>query len=356
MTYIKIGSKELEIPIIQGGMGVGVSLGNLAGHVAKNGGMGVISTAHPGYRQDNFMKEPTKASIKALDEEIKKAKAISNGKGMVAVNVMVAITDYEEMVTQAVESGVDAIISGAGLPLSLPKHCKGKDIALAPIVSGGRVATLICRTWDKKFGVCPDFIVIEGSLAGGHLGFDKDDLVNGTAQSLEDILKDVIEAIKPYEEKYNKTIPLFVAGGVYDGKDIRHFLDLGAAGVQMATRFITTHECDASDVYKQMFVNCQKEDIVIVKSPVGMPGRAMRTKLIDRLALGERIPITHCFNCLKPCDPKTTPYCISMALINAVKGEVEDGLVFCGSNAYRMNEIVSVTQLINELMKECEEQ
>lgn len=355
MTNIKIGSKELTIPIIQGGMGVGVSLGNLSGHVAKNGGMGVISTAHPGYREENFLKDTTHSNLIALDKEIKKAKAIANGKGMVAVNVMVAITDYDEMVKQSVESGVDAIISGAGLPLTLPKHTKGTDIALAPIVSSGRVATLICRTWDKKFNVIPDFIVIEGSEAGGHLGFDKNDLIEGKTQSLEEILSDVLSAIAPYEEKYNKKIPVFVAGGVYDGKDIRHFLDLKASGVQMATRFIATTECDASDTYKQMFVDCKKKDIVIVKSPVGMPGRAMRTKLIDRLADGETIPLTHCFNCLKPCDPKTTPYCISMALINAVKGDVDQGLVFCGSNAYRIEAIQSVDTLISELLKECEE-
>ena len=352
---ITIRNKLLSIPLIQGGMGIGVSLGNLAGHVAKCGGMGVISTAHPGYHQPNFYKDTLATNLKALDEEIKKAKEISGGKGMVAVNVMVAIVDYEEMVEQSIASGVDAIISGAGLPLTLPKYTKDKDIAIAPIVSSGRVATLICKTWDKKYHVIPDFIVIEGSEAGGHLGFDKDDLMQHKTESLEKILADVLKAIEPYETKYDRKIPIFVAGGIYTGKDIRHFLDLNASGVQMATRFITTHECDASDAYKQAFLDCHKEDIQIVKSPVGMPGRAIKTKLIERLNEGERIPLTHCFNCLKPCDPKTTPYCISMALIKAVEGNIDEGLVFCGSNAYRNNKIVHVEELIDELMKECEE-
>lgn len=352
---ITIKNKGIQIPIIQGGMGVGVSLGNLSGHVAKCGGMGVISTAHPGYREEDFIKNTTEANRRALDKEIRKAKEIANGNGMVAVNVMAAITDYEEMIKQAVESGVDAIISGAGLPLALPKYVVGKDIALAPIVSSGRVATLICRTWDKKFKVAPDFIVIEGSEAGGHLGFDKEELLNHTTIKLEDIVPEVLAAIKPYEEKYNRQIPVFVAGGVFNGHDIRKFLDLGVAGVQMATRFIATHECDASDIYKDMFVNCKQEDIVIVKSPVGMPGRAMRTKLIDKLEDGQTIPIKRCFNCLKPCDPKTTSYCISMALIYAVRGDIDEGLVFCGSSAYRIDKIVHVSELIDELMKECNE-
>lgn len=352
---IKIKDKTLSIPLIQGGMGVGISLGNLAGHVAKCGGMGIISTAHPGYRHPDFYTNTLATNLQELDVEIKKAKDIADGKGLVGVNVMVAINDYEEMVNQAIKSGADVIISGAGLPLTLPKYTKGTDVAIAPIVSSGRVANLICRTWDKKFNVIPDFIVIEGSEAGGHLGFDKDEVIEHKTQSLETILEEVLEAIKPYEDKYHQTIPVFVAGGVYSGKDIRHFLNLKASGVQMATRFIATHECDASDIYKQMFVDCKKEDIVIVKSPVGMPGRAMKTELIEKLANGEKIPLTHCFNCLRPCDPKTTPYCISMALIHAAKGDVDKGLVFCGSNAYRIDKIVHVEELINELMKECEE-
>lgn len=352
---IKIKDKYLDIPIIQGGMGVGVSLGNLAGSVAKEGGMGIISTAHPGYRYPNFYKDTLKTNLKALDDEIQKAKTIANGKGLVGVNIMVAIEDYEPMVEQSVKSNVDVIISGAGLPLALPKYTKGTNVAIAPIVSSGRVASLICRTWDKKYQVIPDFIVIEGSQAGGHLGFKKEEILNDKAQSLEVILKEVLEAVQPYEKKYQRQIPIFVAGGIYTGQDIQHYMNLGASGVQMATRFIATYECDADERYKQMFIDCQKEDIVIVKSPVGMPGRAMKTKLIERLEQGEKIPLTHCFNCLRPCDPKTTPYCISMALIHAVSGNIDEGLVFCGSNAYRIDKMMHVKELIEELMKECEE-
>lgn len=352
---LNIGKKQLEVPIIQGGMGVGVSLSSLAGHMAKAGAMGIISTAHAGYREEDFITNTTNANTRALANEIKKAKEISGGRGLVGVNVMVAIVDYEIMVNTAIEAGVDVIISGAGLPLNLPQYVKGTDVAIAPIVSSGRVANLICKTWDKKYQVIPDFIVIEGSEAGGHLGFDQNEVIAGTTTKLEDILAEVIEAVKPYEAKYNKQIPIIVAGGVYDGKEMRYFLDKGASGVQMATRFIATYECDASEVYKQKFVDSTKDDIVIVKSPVGMPGRAMRTKLVETLANGGRIPLKRCYNCLKPCDPKTTAYCISTALINAVEGNLDEGLVFCGSNAYKINEIVHVKDLIEEIMKECRE-
>lgn len=262
---------------------------------------------------------------------------------------MVALTDYAGMVEVAVKNKIDAIISGAGLPLNLPGLVKDTKIKLAPIVSSGKAAKLICKTWDRKFKVAPDFIVIEGSEAGGHLGFHKEDVLNKTTAKLADIFKEVKETIQPFVEKYQKEIPVFVAGGIYDSKDIQEYLDLGADGVQMATRFICTKECDASDEYKQAFIDAKKEDIEIVKSPVGMPGRAIMTKLTEKLKAGERIPVKRCYNCLVPCDIKTTPYCISDALINAVKGNLDEGLVFSGSNGYRNDKIVSVKELMDEL-------
>lgn len=354
MNKINIGDKVLDIPIIQGGMGVGVSLGNLAGAVAHEGGMGVISTAHPGYRAPDFNSHTLKANLRELTNEIKKAKEIAAGKGMIAVNVMVAITDYAQMVEQAVKSGVDAIISGAGLPMNLPKYVENTKVKIAPIVSSSKAARLILKTWDRKYHKAPDFIVIEGSEAGGHLGFHKEDIINQTTQKLSEILKDVLETVTPYVEKYKQKIPVFVAGGVFDGKDIKKYLDLGASGVQMATRFIATHECDADIKFKEMFVKAKKEDIQLVKSPVGMPGRAIRTPLTERLAKEERIAVKKCFNCLIPCTPQTTPYCISGALIEAAKGNIEEGLVFSGSNGYRIDKIVSVKELIDELMEECQ--
>lgn len=354
MKKINIGDIVLDIPIIQGGMGVGISLGNLAGNVALNGGMGVISTAHPGYRSLDFKKDDLKANLRELGNEIRKAKEIAKGKGAIGVNVMVAINDYAKMVEESIKAGVDAIISGAGLPLNLPKYVENTKVKIAPIVSSSKAAKLICKTWDRKYNKTPDFIVIEGSEAGGHLGFSKEDLLNNATQKLSDILSEVLDVIKPYIEKYKRTIPVFVAGGVFDGKDIKKYLDLGASGVQMATRFIGTHECDADIKYKEMFVKAKKEDIELVKSPVGMPGRAIITPLTKQLTSGKKIPIKQCYNCLIPCDPKTTQYCISSALIEAAKGNIEEGLVFSGSNGYRIDKIVSVKELIEELMRECE--
>ena len=349
MKSVCIGDMKLEVPIIQGGMGVGISLGNLAGHVAKNGGMGVISTAHPGYRAEDFEKNPTEVNKRELAKEIQKAKEIAKGKGMVAINAMVAITDYAQMVEVAIKNKIDAIISGAGLPMNLPGFVKGTKVKIAPIVSSGKAARLICKTWDRRYHVAPDFVVIEGSEAGGHLGFHKEDVLNKTTAKLADIFKEVKETLQPFVEKYQKEIPIFVAGGVYDADDIKQFMDLGAYGVQMATRFICTEECDADIKYKEAFINAKKEDIEIVKSPVGMPGRAIMTKLTERLKNDERIPVKRCYNCLVPCDVKTTPYCISSALINAAKGNLDEGLVFSGSNGYRNDKIVTVKELMDEL-------
>lgn len=349
MKSVCIGDMKLEVPIIQGGMGVGISLGNLAGHVAKNGGMGVISTAHPGYRAEDFEKNPTEVNKRELAKEIQKAKEIAKGKGMVAINAMVAITDYAQMVEVAIKNKIDAIISGAGLPMNLPGFVKGTKVKIAPIVSSGKAARLICKTWDRRYHVAPDFVVIEGSEAGGHLGFHKEDVLNKTTAKLADIFKEVKETLQPFVEKYQKEIPIFVAGGVYNADDIKQFMDLGADGVQMATRFICTEECDADIKYKEAFINAKKEDIEIVKSPVGMPGRAIMTKLTERLKNDERIPVKRCYNCLVPCDVKTTPYCISSALINAAKGNLDEGLVFSGSNGYRNDKIVTVKELMDEL-------
>lgn len=349
MKSVCIGDMKLEVPIIQGGMGVGISLGNLAGHVAKNGGMGVISTAHPGYRAEDFEKNPTEVNKRELAKEIQKAKEIAKGKGMVAINAMVAITDYAQMVEVAIKNKIDAIISGAGLPMNLPGFVKGTKVKIAPIVSSGKAARLICKTWDRRYHVAPDFVVIEGSEAGGHLGFHKEDVLNKTTAKLADIFKEVKETLQPFVEKYQKEIHIFVAGGVYDADDIKQFMDLGADGVQMATRFICSEECDADIKYKEAFINAKKEDIEIVKSPVGMPGRAIMTKLTERLKNDERIPVKRCYNCLVPCDVKTTPYCISSALINAAKGNLDEGLVFSGSNGYRNDKIVTVKELMDEL-------
>lgn len=347
---IQIGTKQMDIPIIQGGMGVGVSLSGLAGAVMLEGGMGVISAAHPGYRKENFWKEPIVANCEALIEEIQKAKQLAQGHGICGVNVMVASHNYEAYVKAAIEGGVEAIISGAGLPMDLPS-IEGTDmVLLAPIVSSARAARLILKSWDRHYHRCPDFVVIEGYLAGGHLGFKKEDLLEGKVQTLEEILPEVLQELRAYETLYERKIPVFVAGGIYTKEDIEHFQALGAAGVQMATRFIATYECDADDAFKQKILQSKKEDIHLVKSPAGLPGRAIMTTFMKKSEEG-RIPSSHCILCMKPCTPSTTPYCISEALIHAVEGDVEQGLVFAGSNAYRVNHMMSVHDLIQELTR-----
>lgn len=349
MPSVQIKGRALAVPIIQGGMGVGISLGNLAGHVAACGGMGVLSSAHAGYRAEDFWRAPQEADRRELTCEVQRAKAIADGRGLVGVNVMVAVKDYADHIQAAIAGGADAIISGAGLPLNLPELVKDSDVAIAPIVSSGKAASLICRTWDKKHQRTPDFVVIEGSEAGGHLGFKKDELLAGTTQPLLEILADVLDVLQPFAEKYGHAIPVFVAGGIYDGGDIYQALAHGAAGVQMATRFIATEECDAAPAYKEAYLKAQAGDIQIVSSPVGMPGRALRSPLIARLEKEERLPVQRCIACLRPCQPAETPYCITQALIEAAKGNWEEGLFFCGAHAGRLDRIMPVAELMQEL-------
>lgn len=349
-TGLKIGNLTARIPIIQGGMGIGVSSSSLAGAVAKAGGVGIISTAQIGYTEDNFESNSLAANLAALKKHIKiaKEKAV---KGIVGINIMVATNYYAEHVAAAIEAGVDLIISGAGIPLHLPKLVKGTNTKIAPIVSTPKSARVILKAWDTKHNVAPDMIVVEGPKAGGHLGFSTKDLDNIDSIDFDQYVKDIIELKKPYEKKYNKHISIVPAGGIFTGEDIAKYLKLGADGVQMATRFVATEECDANINFKMAYVNSKKEDISIVKSPVGMPGRAIINKFIKKIS-NENMKISKCYNCLIPCKPSTTPYCISNALINAVNGDIDDGLIFCGENAYRIDKITTVPDLMNQLVKE----
>lgn len=342
--------KEIEVPIIQGGMGVGVSMSGLAGHVALAGGIGVISSVNIGYKQKDFIKNPLETNLRTLKDEIKKAREISRGKGLIGVNIMTAVSHYDLTAKCAVEAGADVIISGAGLPLKLPEYTKGSKTMCAPIVSGARAARLIIKQYLKNYQVLPDFLVIEGHEAGGHLGFSREELAEHTAKSNEQLLSEVLEETKEY------SIPLFVGGGVFDGKDMAKLIHMGASGVQMGTRFIATQECDASREYKQVILDAKKEDIRIIQSPVGMPARAIYTPLLEKLKRGEQYLANICNGCLTAC-PKgnQVPYCISRALIEAVKGNYEEGLFFTGSNAYRIDKIVKVRELIEELMKDYRE-
>jgi len=352
LPSLKIGDLTAKIPIIQGGMGIGVSGYKLASAVANEGAVGVISGVQIGYREPDFETNTLEANVRGMKKEIAMAREISP-KGILGVNLMVAITHYDEMVQACVEAGADLIISGAGLPMHLPKLVEGSNVKIAPIVSSGKAATLIIKNWTKKYSRLPDLVVVEGPEAGGHLGFKREELDEDTKRPLEEIVTEVIEAVSVFEQEYGKKIPVIAAGGVYSGEDIARFIRLGAAGVQMGTRFVATEECDADINYKMAYLNSKKDDIKIIISPVGMPGRAVRNELIKRVE-GGRIPPRKCYNCIKKCNPKDTPYCISNALIAAVKGKIDEGLIFVGSNAYRLDKITTVKELINELVTEAE--
>lgn len=346
---LKIGDLTVSLPIIQGGMGVGVSLSNLASAVTNAGGIGVISSVQIGYRDENFKKDTLTTNLEALKREIVSAKEKCKN-GILGLNVMVATTNYAKTVKTAIDAGIDIIISGAGLPTKLPELVKDTNVKICPIVSSLKATKVLLKLWDKHYKTTADMVIIEGPKAGGHLGFSEDSL-ESESDNFVNTIKTIIEEVKKYGNQYSKEIPVIVAGGVFTGTDIAEYLEIGASGVQMGTRFVATHECDASDAYKQAYVNSKKDDITIVKSPVGMPGRAINNAFVQKTKT-EKKKVSHCFNCLTPCNPGETPYCISEALINAVKGNLDEGLIFCGENAYRINKIVSVQELIDELVEE----
>lgn len=368
-----IGDLKIEKPVIQGGMGVGISLHRLAGAVAKAGGMGLISTAQIGFREPDFKTNFVEANLRAIRNEFKKAREIAP-EGAIGFNIMVATKHYDMWVKEAVKAGADAIISGAGLPVSLPEYAEaayeemkavGKKLLrrtkLAPIVSTAKAAMVICKMWDRKYHRVPDFVVVEGPLAGGHLGFTKEQLAQYGADSTDveasydqaaydEEVKAIMKVVKGYEDKYETHIPVVTAGGIYTHEDVKHQFELGAEGVQVATRFVTTKECDAPDAYKQAYIEASKEDIVITQSPVGMPGRAILNPFLKKIKEGERPAIKSCFQCLEHCDIKTIPYCITRALVNAAEGDEDAALLFCGSNAFRSDRIETVEEVMNVLL------
>lgn len=343
---LEIGNLKAEVPLIQGGMGVGISLSGLAGAVAAEGGIGIISTAQIGYREPDFDEHPIEANLRAIRQEIEKARAIADG-GIIGVNIMVATREYERYVRAAIEAGADLIISGAGLPMKLPEIAGNAETKLAPIVSSLKSAEVIFKYWLKKYDRLPDLVVIEGPRAGGHLGFRMEELMQIDDAAYDEEIKRILARVEEYGTAHGKKIPVVVAGGVYERKDMEHYIAMGAAGVQVATRFVTTYECDASPLYKQAYINAKKEDIVIVKSPVGMPGRAILNPFMERAREG-RIPHGKCHLCISTCKPAETPYCITEALVNAAVGNVDNALLFCGSNAYRAEKLEHVKDIIDE--------
>jgi NAD(P)H-dependent flavin oxidoreductase YrpB (nitropropane dioxygenase family) len=347
---LKIGNLTAKLPIIQGGMGVGISLSSLAGAVSAEGGIGVISTAQIGFTEPDFDKNPLEANLKMIGEHIKRARNIAP-KGILGVNIMVATQNYAKYVKEAIKNGIDLVISGAGLPLELPELAKGTSTKLVPIVSSLKSASVILKMWDKKSNVAPDAIIIEGPKAGGHLGFRPEQLENIDDAAYDEEIKSIIEITKDYGTKYSKHIPVIVAGGIRNKEDMEHYFSIGAEGVQVATKFVPTEECDAHMAYKQAYINCKEEDIMIVKSPVGMPGRAIRNKFMERAKLG-RIPVTRCHSCVISCKPAETPYCITDALVNAAKGNLDEALLFCGANAYLEDKVRTVKDVLNDFFGE----
>jgi NAD(P)H-dependent flavin oxidoreductase YrpB (nitropropane dioxygenase family) len=360
LPKLSFGDLSAKLPIIQGGMGVGISLSGLASAVANEGGIGVIATSMIGMNDPARAKDPEAADHRGLIEEIRKARAKMTD-GLLGVNIMCALTNYSDMVKTSIREGVDVIISGAGLPMDLPgyltemKEEMKHDVKtkLVPIVSSGRAANILCKKWLKKFDYLPDGFVVEGPKAGGHLGFKAEQLEQPEFQ-LEQIVTDVIDAVKPFREKHNKDIPIIAAGGVYTGEDIAKYLELGASGVQMGTRFVATHECDADDAFKNAYVNATQDDVTIIKSPVGLPGRALKNSFLDAVSDGLKSPKKCVHKCLHSCAEEKSPYCIAQALVNAYKGRLKHGFAFAGANAYLIDKIISVKELMTTLTDECE--
>jgi len=362
LPELRFGDRIAQLPIIQGGMGVGISLSGLATAVANEGGVGVIAAAMIGMSEPDIGSNSTEANIRALRNEIRKAKERMT-QGLLGVNIMVALTNFADLVKTSMREGADVIFSGAGLPLDLPKYLREEfpgELAakartkLVPIVSSGRAAGVLCKKWLSKYDYLPDGFVVEGPKAGGHLGFHADELDKPEFQ-LEHILPDVVEAVKPFEASSGRRIPVIAAGGIYTGADIAKFLDMGASGVQMGTRFVATDECDADQAFKEAFVQARREDITVIKSPVGMPGRAIFNDFLLAVREGRKKPFKCPFHCIKSCDIASTPYCISQALVSAKKGILKNGFAFCGENAWRVDKIISVKELIGSLKQEFDE-
>ena len=357
----KIGKYEIKKPIVQGGMGVGISWDKLAGNVSKEGALGVVSAVGTGVYKNRMYLDKSEVrggnrpyeatnfySAKALKEIMKNTRDIC-GDAPLAVNILYAQSEYDRVVVDACEAGADIIITGAGLPLTMPEAAKDyPEVALVPIVSTAKALRILCRRWKKTHDRLPDAVVVEGPLSGGHQGFKYDECFLEKNQ-LEAILPPVVEEAKAWGD-----IPVIAAGGVWDRDDIEKMLSLGASAVQMGTRFIGTVECDASDVMKQMIIDSTEDTIKLFKSPVGYPARGVKSELHRRIEEGTAPKVACISNCVAPCqrgvEAKQVGYCIADRLSDAYDGIAESGLFFTGANGYRLNEIITVKELIDKLM------
>ena len=355
MPSLRIGKFESKIPLIQGGMGVQISLSGLASAVANEGGIGVIASVGIGEQEGDLKADYAGAHKLAIIKEIKRAREKTDG--IIGINIMVALTDFDQHIEAAIEGGVDIIFMGAGLPRKLPASIGDINklhTEFVPIVSSGKAIKVILKYWANKINYTPPAVVLEGPLAGGHLGF-RPEQIDDPDYQLERLVPEVIEALEPFKQSSGKDIAVIAAGGIYSGADIHKFLEMGVQGVQMATRFIATHECDADIRFKEAHVNCTKDDLIIIKSPVGIPGRAIRNRFLEEVEAGKKMPYKCPYKCLKTCDVVNAPYCIALALVQAKKGNVDRGYAFAGSNAWRTTEIISVKELIDSLKQEYSE-
>ena len=346
---LKLGDLTIALPIIQGGMGVRISASSIASAVANEGALGVIAAVALGEEPGGEKMDFNKRSRVAFIECIRKTRTLT--KNPFGVNIMCALTNYDDLVDAAQSESVDVIISGAGLPLKLPSLIKNDKTKLVPIVSSSRAARIICSVWQRRYKRLPDAFVVEGPLAGGHLGYSMAELKDEKHIFLDKILQEVLEVTREFENDKLK-IPVIAAGGIFDGKDIARVMRLGASGVQMGTRFVCTYECDADIKYKEAFLSAKKEDIVIIHSPVGMPGRVILNDFVRKISAGERVNFKCESKCLATCDIKKVNYCIVKALTNAYRGHLDGGFAMCGSNAYRVKKIISVKELVTELVDE----
>jgi len=345
LPQLRIGDKTAALAIVQGGMGVGISLSNLASAVAREGGVGVIAANAIGMIEQDYYDDPTAANVRALRREIRDARRKSTG--LIGVNIMVAVDCFHELLDAAVEEKADVLFLGAGLPIKgIPvPSIREAGVRVVPIVSSARAARLIFKAWEKAYRDIPDGVVVEGPRAGGHLGF-KPEQIDDPEFQLERIVPEVIEALAEFETRWSRSLPVIAAGGIFTGEDIYRFLKLGAKGVQLGTRFVATHECDADIRFKEAYVACREEDIQIIRSPVGMPGRAIRGKFLEAIARGDKKVVRCPSRCLESCGAGEARYCISEALDSARKGDLENGFAFCGANAHRVEAVISVNQLV----------
>lgn len=346
---LKIGNLTIRVPVIQGGMGIGISLSGLAAAVANEGGVGVLSTAGLGMLAENA-RQTVRSRIDALRRQIRKARTMTSG--VLGVNIMVALSNFEDMVKTSIEEGVDIIFSGAGLPLNLPAFLReGCKTKLVPIVSSAKAVKIITKWWREKHRYVPDAFVVEGPLAGGHLGFKKDQ-IDDPEYRLEKLVEDILGEVDKIENEAGRNVPVIAAGGIYSGGDIRRFLGMGVSGVQMGTRFVATEECDADRNFKQAYLDCRREDIEIIDSPVGMPGRVIANDFVRGIRAGDKAPLACPYHCIKTCKQEESPYCIASALINAYRGRLKNGFAFIGANGYRVDRIVTVSELFRALENE----